>query len=91
MHGTLRRLHGGQRTHGTTITGLGFGRDAMDRIQNHKKKGVITDIYDRHDYAKEDKQIMETVAAHLLALAEGKVPGKVVPFARGRARPRAEP
>jgi hypothetical protein len=29
----------------TTITRLGFGRDAMDRIANHRKGGV-TDVYD---------------------------------------------
>jgi integrase len=29
--------HDLRRTHGTTITALGFGRDAMNRIQNHKR------------------------------------------------------
>ena len=35
------------------ITRLGFGRDAMDRIANHKTSNV-TDVYDRHGYAKEE-------------------------------------
>ncbi len=26
-----------RRTHGSTITALGFGRDAMNRIQNHRR------------------------------------------------------
>ena len=29
--------HDLRRTHGSTITALGFGRDAMNRIQNHKE------------------------------------------------------
>ena len=39
------------------ITRLGFGRDAMDRIANHKTSNV-TDVYDRHGYAKEELRIM---------------------------------
>jgi integrase len=49
--------HDLRRTCLTTITRLGFGRDAMDRIANHKTSSV-TDIYDRHGYADEDKRIM---------------------------------
>src|SRR5262249_30883427 len=48
--------HDLRRTHGTKITGLGFGRDAMNRIQNHREGG-ITDTYDRHEYADENKRI----------------------------------
>ena len=29
--------HDLRRTHGTTIAALGFGRDAMNRVQNHKR------------------------------------------------------
>jgi integrase len=62
--------HDLRRTHGTTITGLGFGRPAMNRIQNHKEGG-ISSVYDRFEYAAENQRIMEAVAAKLLALAEG--------------------
>jgi integrase len=62
--------HDLRRTHGTTITGLGFGREAMNRIQNHREGG-IADVYDRHEYAEENKRIMEAVASRLIALAEG--------------------
>ena len=65
------RPHDLRRTHGTTITKLGFGRAAMNRIQNHKEGG-IADVYDAHDYADENKRIMEAVAAAILAAAEGK-------------------
>ena len=63
--------HDLRRTHGTTITGLGFGRDAMNRIQNHKEGGIAS-VYDRHQYADENKRIMETVANKITALVEGR-------------------
>ena len=39
--------HDLRRTHGSTITALGFGRDAMNRVQNHKEGGIGS-VYDRH-------------------------------------------
>jgi integrase len=62
--------HDMRRTHGSTITKLRFGRDAMNRIQNHKEGG-IADVYDRHEYADENKRVMESTVAHLLMLARG--------------------
>jgi hypothetical protein len=59
-----------RRTHGSAITAMGFGRDAMNRIQNHKEGG-IADVYDRHRYEAESKQIMEAVAAKIMATATG--------------------
>ena len=74
--------HDLRRTHGSTITALGFGRDAMNRIQNHREGG-ITDVYDRHHYEAETKHIMETVAAKIMALVEGRPEdSKVVNFPR---------
>jgi integrase len=60
--------HDLRRTALTAITRLKFGRDAMDRIANHKEDEV-TDIYDRYSYAEEDKGIMKTLGRHILALA----------------------
>ena len=51
------------------ITRLGFGRDAMDRIANHRKGGV-TDVYDRHGYEEEDRRIMAAVARHVSSVVE---------------------
>jgi integrase len=65
--------HDLRRTHGTTIAKLGFGRDLMNRIQNHKEGGIAS-VYDRHAYAEEIKHCMEVVATHLVALAEGRSP-----------------
>jgi integrase len=65
--------HDLRRTHGSTVTRLKFGRDAMNRIQNHRERGV-TDTYDRNEYHDEDKQLMEQVAQFLL----GQPPTNVV-------------
>ena len=42
----------------------------MDRIANHKTS-TVTDVYDRHGYADEDKRIMAAVARHVIGLVEG--------------------
>ncbi len=68
------RPHDLRRTHGSTITALGFGRDAMNRIQNHREGG-IADVYDRHHYESETKRIMEAVAARVIAVA-GRAEGE---------------
>jgi integrase len=70
--------HDLRRTHGSTVTGLGFGRDAMNRIQNHREGG-IADVYDQHQYAAENQKIMTAVADHILLLVNGS-PVNVLPF-----------
>jgi integrase len=62
--------HDLRRTHGSTVTRLGHGRDAMNRVQNHREGGV-TDTYDRYAYETENKRVMESVAAKILATATG--------------------
>jgi integrase len=74
------------RTHGSTITALGFGRDAMNRIQNHKEGGIAS-VYDRHHYAGETKHIMEAVAAKIMGLIEGRTAEKVVSLHGREVRP----
>jgi integrase len=61
--------HDLRRTFSSKVTALRFGRDAMNRVTNHKEGG-IADVYDRHEYAEENKQIMETVARHIVKIAE---------------------
>jgi integrase len=73
--------HDLRRTHGSTITALGFGRDAMNRVQNHREGGIAS-VYDRHGYADETKRIMEAVAARIMMLVEGRTDDKVVPLVR---------
>ena len=69
--------HDLRRTCLTWITRLGFGRDAMDRVANHRTS-TVTDVYDRHGYADEDKRIMAAVARHVLSIVEGKGTSNVV-------------
>jgi integrase len=75
------RPHDLRRTHGTTITKLKFGRDAMNRIQNHIEGG-IADVYDQYEYDEENRHIMEAVAARIMALVEGRTAGNVVHIIR---------
>jgi integrase len=63
--------HDLRRTHGTTITRLKFGTDAMNRIENHKEGGIAS-VYDQYGYAEDNKKIMEVVAAHIMSLVEGR-------------------
>jgi len=75
--------HDLRRTHGTFITRLGFGREAMNRIQNHVEGGIGS-VYDRYGYADENKRVMEAVATHIVDLATGEgAKGKVVALRRG--------
>jgi integrase len=71
--------HDLRRSFSSKVTGLGFGRDAMNRLTNHKDGG-ISSVYDRHGYGPENQRIMEAVGAHILALAEGRgeIGGNVV-------------
>jgi len=76
--------HDLRRTHGSTITRLGFGRDAMNRIQNHREGGIAT-VYDRYEYERENKRIMEAVAKRIVMLTEGSS-GENVVEATGKFR-----
>lgn len=71
--------HDLRRTHGTTITALGFGREAMNRVQNHVEGGIAS-VYDRHGYSEENKRIMEAVAQKIMLLVDGGSAANVVPF-----------
>jgi integrase len=73
--------HDLRRTFSTTVTGLSFGRDALNRVTNHREGGIAS-VYDRHSYADENKHIMEAVAARIMELAEGQSDQKVVPLRR---------
>jgi integrase len=69
--------HDLRRTMSSTITARKHGRDAMNRILNHRKKGD-TETYDRHDYEDENKIIMEDVAATFTRSIDGEERDNVV-------------
>ena len=53
----------------------------INRVTNHKEGGIAS-VYDRHQYADENKRVMEAVAAKIMALATGQADEKVVPIRR---------
>jgi integrase len=61
------RPHDLRRTHGTMITRLGFTRDAMNRIQNHREGGIGS-VYDQHEYADEARRVQAAVSARIARL-----------------------
>jgi integrase len=63
--------HDLRRTFCSKVTALGFGRDAMNRVTNHRDGG-IADVYDRHRYQEENKTVMETVARYIVSVAQGR-------------------
>jgi integrase len=71
--------HDLRRTAGSTITALGFGRQAMDRILNHSDHSVGS-IYDRHGYTTEDRNIMEAVGQRFMSLVEPAAGAAVLSF-----------
>jgi integrase len=73
------RPHDLRRTFSSKVTALGFGRDAMNRVTNHREGG-IADVYDRHRYESENKKIMEAVADCLMTLVEGRDEKKVITY-----------
>jgi integrase len=64
--------HDLRRSFGTMVTAMGFGRPAMDRIMNHKEKGVGS-IYDRHSYSQENMRVMEAVSQRIIELADNVI------------------
>jgi integrase len=69
--------HDLRRTFSTTVTGLGFGRDALNRVTNHREGGIAS-VYDRHGYAEENKRVMEAAAALIMALVDESAGANVV-------------
>jgi integrase len=75
--------HDLRRTFSSAVTRLGFGRDGMNRVTNHREGG-ISDVYDVYEYADENRKIMETVARHILSLTEGGAGDNVFELATAR-------
>ena len=73
--------HDLRRTFSTTVTGSGFGRDALNRVTNHREGGIAT-VYDRFGYAEENKRVMEATAARIMSLAEDRAASNVLSFGR---------
>jgi integrase len=73
--------HDLRRSFATRAAEMGIGEDAIDRVLNHKKRGVIIKTYNRYHYRNEDKANMEKIGARILALATGVgADAKVIPL-----------
>lgn len=57
-----------RRTFKTLAGDMGISSDMRDRLQNHKKPGVSTKHYDRYDYLREKREIIDQWEARLLTL-----------------------
>lgn len=58
-----------RRTFKTLAGDMGVSSEMRDRLQNHKKPGVSTKHYDRYDYLREKRQIIEQWEAKLIDLS----------------------
>lgn len=69
--------HDLRRTFSTRMMELGFGRDCLNRVTNHREGGIAS-VYDRHQYAEENRRAVEATAARLLSLAGEEAASNVV-------------
>jgi integrase len=73
--------HDLRRTFSTKLTSLGFSRDALNRVTNHRDGGIAS-VYDRFSYVDETKHVMASVASRIMSLVEGQEANNVVPLGR---------
>jgi integrase len=73
--------HDLRRSWCTTAASLGFDHPQINRCTNHKAGGIAT-VYDRYKYEKENRLVMEAVAARVVELAEGAPVGNVLQMKR---------
>jgi integrase len=63
--------HDLRRTAASFMTSLGISRLTVSKILNHVETGV-TAVYDRHSYDNEKRHALDTWAAHLESVVNGK-------------------
>jgi integrase len=76
------RVHDLRRTTATGLQKLGTPLQVTESVLGHtsgSRAGIIG-VYQRHDYAAEKRAALEAWGAHVMALVEGRAPGKVVAF-----------
>lgn len=75
-------IHDLRRTAATGLQRLGIALQVTEAVLGHtggSRAGIIG-VYQRHDYAAEKRAALEAWGAHVMALVEGREPGKVVAF-----------
>jgi integrase len=75
-------IHDLRRTAATGLQKLGVPLPVTESILGHTSgsRSGIVGIYQRHDYAPEKAAALEAWGAHVMALVEGREPGRVVAF-----------
>lgn len=68
-----------RRTCETMLAALKVSSDVRAQLQSHGLGGIQQRHYDRHDYALEKRQALQTWVRHLAALKRGEI-GKVLPM-----------
>ena len=76
------RTHDLRRTTATGLQKLGVALQVTEAILGHTSgsRAGIVGVYQRHNYAAEKRAALEAWGAHVMALVEGREPGKVVAF-----------
>jgi integrase len=77
-------VHDLRRTVATGMQKLGTPLPVTESVLGHvsgSRAGVVG-IYQRHDYANEKRAALEAWGAHVIALVDGSVRGKVLPIRR---------
>jgi integrase len=73
-------LHDIRRTVATSLQRLGVSLQTIEAVLGHvsgSRAGVVG-VYQRHSFDEEKRAALEAWGAHVMALVEGKKPGKVV-------------
>ncbi len=78
-------LHDIRRTVATGLQKLGISLQVIEAVLGHTagSRSGIVGVYQRHSFDKEKAGALETWGAHVMALVEGRKPGKVLPL-RGK-------
>ena len=79
------RIHDLRRTVATGMQKLGVGLQVIEAVLGHvsgSRAGVVG-VYQRHSFDAEKRVALEAWGAHVMALIEGRAPGKVLPM-RGK-------
>jgi integrase len=75
-------IHDVRRTVAIGLQKAGVPLPVTEAVLGHTSgsRSGIVGVYQRHDYAKEKAAALEAWGAHVMALVEGREPGKVVAF-----------
>ncbi len=78
------RIHDLRRTCLTGLAELRIPGEVRDAIANHKGRGGVRSVYDRHHYFAEKREALEAWGRRVVEIAEGREPAAVVPISSRR-------